>query len=271
MKRFAMILLGCALIMGMSQCKKDNTTNNERVRITLTADGGQNSKTSFDGTNFTWTDKQPEYIYVGCSRYDYCIGELTATGDGTSRVKFSGDLSPVPTVGDDLYFFYLGNGEHDGVTSVSFANQSGNLAEVTNHHIAIGHATYDGTKNYSAKLDMAMAIAWFDTHEFKGSEITLTGTEIYTAATIDYKHGIIEGTTAGGIKIGGPNENCYVALLPQKYLGGQTLVFTDNTTPTHYVGRITFKDQIYAGKFYCSLAGGTGHALEIAASQESGK
>jgi hypothetical protein len=118
-----------------------------------------------------------------------------------------------------------------------------------------------------------MSIAWFDTDEFQGTEITLTGTGgIYTAATIDYTLGKINGSSAAdGIKIGAPSANCYVALLPQQTPGGPTLTFTDNSTP-HYVGRITFKDQIYAGKSYCSLTGGSGaSALVINASQESGK
>lgn len=254
MKRFAMILLGCALIMGMSQCKKDNTTNNESVRITLTADGGQNSKTVFDGTNFIWTNEQTEYIYVGCSGLEGCIGELTGTGDGTSRITFTGKLTETPPAESTLYFFYLGNGRHENASLVSFETQTGVFSDLTNHHIAIGNAEYKGEGAYTAKLDMAMAIAWFNTSAsaFTGSSITLSGDGICNTATINYREGTITASR-GDINISnGVSKNCYVALLPYSTGGPHTLTFTDGSS---HSGSITFNSGIAAGDYYVSNPG----------------
>jgi hypothetical protein len=262
MKRFAMILLGCALIMGMSQCKKDNTTtpNNEGVRITLTADNGQNSKTSISGDNFYWKSEVTEYIYVGCDRYDGCIGELTAIGNGTSRVTFSGTLSQTPQTGDKLYFFYLGNGKHEGATSVSFASQTGNHDDVTNHHIAIGEAFYNGSGSYTATLNMAMAIAWFNTSAFGSpSSITLSGTGICNTATINYKEGTITASNGNIVISNGVSSDCYVALLPYHIVGDYMLNFSTETQ----TGGIIFKQEIYPGDFYESLTGGTPGPLVV--------
>jgi hypothetical protein len=152
MKRFALILLGCALIMGMSQCKKDNTNtpNNEGVRITLTADGSQDSKTDFNAGEFVWTNGATEYIYVGGSAHGY-LGYLTGTGNGESVTTFAGTLQGPIDNGETLHFFYLGKGVKSTamVESVSFAIQDGTKGNVTKNHIAIGHAEYvSGTTAY---------------------------------------------------------------------------------------------------------------------------
>lgn len=266
MKRFALILLGCALIMGMSQCKKDNanTPNNEGVRITLTADGGQNSKTSFDGTtNFTWTNDADEYIYVGGSKHDDCMGVLSAKGNGTSLLKFEGTIT-APDEGETLHFFYLGNGSHHDPTyptSVSFANQTGALSNLTDHHIAIGSAEYSASGAYTAKLDMAMAIAWFNTSEFTtGSSITLSGEGIYNAADIDYKKGTITASIDGDIILSnGVSADCYVALLPYNTGGSHALTFTSESQ----TGEITFNSGIAAGDFYVSNPGSGASGLVV--------
>lgn len=267
MKRFALILLGCALIMGMSQCKKDNanTPNNEGVRITLTADSGQNSKTSFDGTtNFTWTSGADEYIYVGCSGIEGCIGELTATGNGSSRLTFSGNLTTTPPGGSTLYFFYLGNGKHENASSVSFANQTGVFSDLTNYHIAIGSAVYSGSGAYTAKLDMAMAIAWFNTSAFTGgSSITLSGDGIYNEATINYENGTITASKVGDgdivLSTNGVSKDCYVALLPHSTGGPHKLTFTNESQ----TGEITFNSGIAAGDFYVSNPGPDANGIVV--------
>lgn len=265
MKRFALILLGCALIMGMSQCKKDNsnTPNNEGVRITLTADGGQNSKTSFVGTNFIWTSGADEYIYVGGSKHADCMGVLTAKGNGTSLLKFEGTIA-APIEGETLHFFYLGNGSHHDPTyptSVSFATQTGVLSNLTDHHIAIGSAEYSGSGAYTAKLDMAMAIAWFNTNAFTGSSISLSGDGICNQATINYQAGTITVSNVESINLtNGVSTDCYVALLPYNTGGSHTLTFTDESS---HSGSITFNSGIAAGDFYVSNPGSGASGLVV--------
>lgn len=265
MKRFALILLGCALIMGMSQCKKDNanTPNNEGVRITLTADSGQNSKTSFDGTtNFTWTNDADEYIYVGGSKHVDCMGVLSAKGNGTSLLKFEGTIT-APDEGETLHFFYLGNGSHHDPTyptSVSFANQTGALSNLTDHHIAIGSAEYSASGAYTAKLDMAMAIAWFNTNAFTESSITLSGDGIYNQATINYQEGTITASKMGDINLSnGASDKCYVALLPYNTGGPHKLTFTNESQ----TGEITFNSGIAAGDFYVSNPGPDANGIVV--------
>lgn len=265
MKKLTLIVSAIALLIGFSQCKKEVITpnnNDNRIQITLNANyGGNGSKTTFDPAtgNFTWltgvTDAANEYVNVGGSVSGY-LGQLSnqnhrGTGD------FEGTITP-PVSGETLYFFYLGNGNHAGATTVDFSGQDGTLANVTKCHIAIGSEEYTGQTSFSASLEMAMAIAYFNLEGFGSETVYLSGDEVYSVATIDYKAGTITGSNKGYLKAGTASSGMYVALIPSVNTE-TTINFISNSKN----GSMTFLRGIQKGSYYSN----SGNALEVAANE----
>jgi len=265
MKKLSIIVAALVLALGFSQCKKQNTpTTTEGVYITLTAGYGQNgAKTDFNPVSgaFEWTGSagNPEYINVGGNSSGY-LGQLTSTQSGVT-VEFSGTITP-GAEDTQLYFFYLGNGNHASATTLNFSNQDGTLGNVTNYHIAISDGIENtGQKSFTATLNMKMAIAYFDVSGFKKADETaetvyLHGDEVYTTATIDYQTGTITGDAKGYLNMGTANAGKYVALIPSTT--EQTTLKFDSDSKT---GAMTFLRGIQAGKYYAN----NNAALSVAA------
>lgn len=262
MKRFTLIIASLALLIGFSHCKKDNDTpnnNGNRIQITLNANyGGNGSRTTFDpeyGT-FNWLQGYGadvvEYINVGGSQSGY-LGQLN-NNDNKGTGTFNGSIT-TPQDGETLYFFYLGNGSHEGATTLDFSNQSSGT--VTNWHIAIGSSSYtSGDTDFSATLNMAMAIAYFDLSGFGSETVTLFGNDVYSTATIDYKNGTITGASKGNINMGTANTGKYIALIPS--VTTETVLQFDSDSKT---GIMKFLRGIKPASYYSN----NGAALSIAA------
>lgn len=265
-KRSLNLLLASAMLLTFSQCKKAETpTTDEGVKITLTAGYGNGAKTDFTPAAgaFVWTNGQTEYIYVGGSQHDACLGALSGTGTGTNQMTFSGTLTTTPNEGETLHFFYLGKGRNgSAVSTLDFSTQDGSIENVTNYHIAIGDGSYSSsTVNYATTLNMAMAIAYFDVNGFKNASETaetvyLHGDEVYSTATIDYQNGTIAGSTKGNINLGTASNGKYVALIPS--VSTETTLKFDSDSKT---GAMTFLRGIQTGKYYAN----SGAALSVAA------
>ena len=273
MKKLSIIVAALALVLGFSQCKKENTptNNDEGVRITLSANYGRGGeKSGFvpgvgsgDGS-FVWTNGATEYIYVGGSEHTDCLGVLRGTGNGTGNMNFEGDLTTTPSENETLYFFYLGKGQAGTpVTSLDFSKQDGTIANVTNYHIAISEGvTYTGQLSFNTTLNMAMSIAYFDVSGFVSSTneaetVYLHGTDVYTTATIDYQNGAITGGTKGLMKIGTAAAGAYVALLPSGNTNETWLYFDSNSKE----GQMKFLNSIQPAKYYAN----NGAALNVTA------
>lgn len=271
MKKLGLIVAALALVLGFSQCKKENTpaNNDEGVRITLSASyGNGGEKSGFvpgvgsgDGS-FVWADGATEYIYVGGSEHTDCLGVLSGTGNGTGNMTFSGDLDVTPTDGETLHFFYLGKGRAGtSVTTLDFSTQDGTLANVTDYHIAMGNGSYSSsTVNYATTLDMLMSIAYFDVSGFVSSSnvaetVYLHGADVYTTATIDYQNGAITGGTKGLMRIGTAAAGAYVALLPSGNTDETWLYFDSNSKE----GKMKFLSGIQPAKYYAN----NGAALNV--------
>lgn len=252
MKRLGMLLMACAFVLGMSQCKKEETpsVNNEKIHITFSASCGQDgAKTDFyPGSGFSWpTSGVMEYVNVGGSLSGY-LGQLSSNGqnefDTDTERNFSGSIT-TPQDGETLYFFYLGKGDHAGATSINFADQTGILTDVTNKHIAIGSCTYyEGDDSFGATLLMSMAIACFNTEDFVDDfglpeTVYLYGDDIYSSAAIDYRTGKITGITKNYICTGKASEECYVALIPD-----------DDDDPYQESTQINFVSKSHSGSIY---------------------
>lgn len=246
-RKGATMILALGLIMGMTQCKKNTVAPvspaSNGFNITVNANYG-GDKTTFDPSGtFSWNGT--EYINVSGKKSGY-LGVLSGT-NGT----FSGTLSDPAADEEKLYFFYLGNGNHENATTLDFSNQDGSIGNVTNYHIAIGKADYAGETNYNTTLAMAMAIARFDLSGFTNSSdepetVYVHGDDVYATATIDYNSGTISGGTKGYIKAGTASNSIYVALIPS--VSSETTVKFDSNSKT---GSMTFRNGIQASKYYC--------------------
>lgn len=268
MKKLTLIVSALALLIGFSQCKKEVITpnaNDNRIQITLNANYG-GEKTSFTPATgqFAWSTSEVEYINVGCNvagETNGYLGQLQNNGAGSST--FTGEIT-IPDGTETLYFFYLGNGSHAAATTLDFSNQSSGT--VTDYHIAIGSQAYTEQTEFSAELNMAMAIAYFDLSGFnndsKAAEtVYLSGNDVFSRATINYTNGTITGSKNDYIKVGTASSGMYVALIPSTS-SETTLNFVSNSKN----GTMTFLRGIQKGSYYSN----SGSALEVTAEAGSG-
>ena len=264
LRKCVTLLLAVALILGMTQCKKNRVIpdGGKEVFITLNATYGGDRTTFIPGASgngsFVWKDGVTEYVEVGLKkvRNDYRkhIGYISGVGDGTNQIMFSGSLylESEMDVGDSLYFFYLGtssgprDGNGDHLTTLNISSQSGTIDDVTQYHWAIGGARCNeaNQKTYSAKLETVMSILYVDLSGFGNETIRMYGDNVYSVATIDYGRGKIKGTMRGGINIG-KNGTKYIALIPST-ASATTVKFASSTKEAS----MNFFNGIKAGKFY---------------------
>lgn len=251
MKKLTLIVAALALVMGFSQCKKDNLTpNDNRIQITLNANYGGDRTSFTPGTSstqgsFGWSSEVTEYINVSGNNSGY-LGYLTNEnniGFGT----FTGSIA-TPVGDETLYFFYLGNGNHAGANTLDFSNQVGDLDHVTNCHVAIGRVAYKGQTEFnSVTLEMKMAIARFNLSGFGSETVYLNGENVYSTASINYKDGSISGNSKGYINVGTAGADKYVALIPS--VTSETVINFNSSTKT---STKTFPNGIQAGKYYAN-------------------
>lgn len=172
MRRMTYFVMALALVLGFTQCKKEQTApqnETEGVRITLTVDGGSsNSKVEVDPNApvgyATVTFEDGDVIYVG-NNGAYC-GYLQYSG-----TQFSGTVNPTSEA-DYLHFYFMGN---KGTTSQP---TSVNITDQTSKYPVISYARStklykSGVTAYSAKLQNYCAIVKFTTTDIN-ADITIT-------------------------------------------------------------------------------------------------
>ncbi len=168
-----LMMMALAMVLGFTQCKKEQPVpqnDNEGVRITLTLDGGDNSKVDVNptggGTYATVDFKNGDVIYVGNNGH-YC-GYLTHNGTYFTGTINDDDLSAA----DYLHFYFMGNkGTTSEPTSVSITDQTGNYPVISYAH---SKELYVGAGSYTAKLKNYCAIVKFKTTDID-ADITITG------------------------------------------------------------------------------------------------
>lgn len=175
MKRLGMILMASLLLLGFTQCKKEQPTNQnetEGVRITLTVDGGNGSKVNVNPNASegyaTVAFETGDIIYVG-NNGAYC-GYLTHNG-----TNFSGTVTPTSEA-DYLHFYFMGNkGPADSEpTSVSITDQTGKYPVISYAHSTVLYNS--GVNTYSAKLQNYCSIVKFTTNSIPtATAVTVKG------------------------------------------------------------------------------------------------
>lgn len=166
MRKMTYIVMALALVLGFTQCKKEQVPANnetEGVRITLTVDGGNNNgsrvivnPTGHTDPNYaTVTFENGDVVYVG-NNGAYC-GYLEY--DGTN---FTGTVNPTSEA-DYLHFYFMGNkGEKSQPTSVSITDQTSEYPVISYAHSTKLYKS--DVTSYTAKLQNYCAIVKFTTN-----------------------------------------------------------------------------------------------------------
>lgn len=197
MKRLSTIIMALALVLGMSQCKKQETPTNgdngEKVYVTLNVNNGESIAVNVDngGRHAVAPNlgviqfENNDVLYVGYN--GHYIGQLTYQNGA-----FSGNLdAPTSGVKDNLHFYFLGGkapatAPTAGTTTdftINIADQSQNLPV-----LCYGASTQEyktGGSNYSAVLEYKCALVRFDLeNHVENNNVTLSG--VPTQATVNF-------------------------------------------------------------------------------------
>ena len=255
MKKLSTIIMALALVLGMSQCKKQetpttgNTTpTNPGVHITVNVGDKDGKDDNGEKHNIA-----PQYGLFSFSSGDVLYVGHNGQYVGTLKFKngfFDGTIYPDASVTDQpLHFFFLGNSELDGDTivnqttslSISIADQSENLP-VLSYGASTKPFTGAGT-TYSTTLKNKCALVRFDLQNQGDYEVTLSN--VPTLATVNFANPTAEtaivateGQTNGNITLYGEEGNTairWAILLPGTNLSPS--VHTDLNTNS-YTGNV---------------------------------
>ena len=225
MKRLTLIIMAGLLMLGLTQCKKEQTNTNanaegEWVTITVKVDAGDRHIV-YPGTGAV-VYSNGDKIYVGNN--GHYVGTLTYNNGA-----FSGQIQS-PSTADYLHFYFIG-GEYTGTLNAgttesfdwSIADQSEKLPV-----LSYGHSTQkytDGNATYSCTLENQCALVEFSLTLETSDAVTVGG--MLTNATIDFgTPGITPNTDVDSDDITLYSENTttkWAILLPQDAVDGATV------------------------------------------------
>lgn len=226
MKKVSMVLAAVVLVLGLSQCKKQEqqTTNADgTVAITLDVRGGASTGSATDGSrinvnpnngvvNFEYGD----VVYVASG--GKFVGTLTNNGN-----TFVGNITN-PTEGEPLYFFFLGNKTpEETLTPGSSISCSVNISDQTNGKypvisFATSNETFTGAGLYTAFFFNKAALVKFDVTTLSPTSTCILG--LNNKVTIDFStNGFAYSQVDNGlVKLSSGNGERWAILLPQTAL-----------------------------------------------------
>ena len=215
MKKLGLFALAFALVLGMSQCKKENTTtsNDEgsKVPITLNVNGNGGSRVAVDGSTGVVTFEDGDVLHV-VSNGIY-VGTMTYNG-----AVFSGEIDE-PTEGQKLQFYFLGNktpefnSDNTGC-SVVISDQTEYLPVIS---YAPSRENYQvGKTDYNATLLNKCALVKFDVTTISEAATCITG--MNNKVTVSFSDNILTNSQEGNgvitLPAGGGEK--WAILLPQE-------------------------------------------------------
>jgi hypothetical protein len=216
MRRMTYFVMALAMVLGFTQCKKEQTAVPENetktVNITLKVSGNGGSRHDINTTTGAVDFQDGDVIYVGNgSTY---IGTLTRT-DGV----FSGPIIE-PADGTEIYFFFVGGLP---TTPADLSGQSSFTVNISDQStkmpvLSCNHVTYiSGTKSYSCVLQNQCALVKFTTASGTDDPVHVGG--LYTVAQVDFaSNSITNNGTTGFVNLhpdAEDNEAKWAVLLPQ--------------------------------------------------------
>ena len=239
MKKLSTIIMALALVLGMSQCKKQETPTTGNTTpiypgVDITVKVGDNEGKAENGEKHNIA---PAYGLFAFSNNDVLYVGHDGKFVGTLKFKngfFSGTIHPNDALNtpQPLHFFFLGNSELKSDTtvnqttslSISIADQSGNLP-VLSYGASTKPFTGAGT-TYSTTLKNKCALVRFDLQNQglveDGYVVTLSG--VPTLATVNFANPTAEtaivateGQTNGDITLyseDGVSTHRWAILLP---------------------------------------------------------
>jgi hypothetical protein len=216
-KKTCIILLAFALVMSLTQCKKNNETNTtnegEKVFITLNVNKGNNSRLDVDPPHVNF--ENGDVIHVASN--GVYVGSLEYNG-----TNFEGEISNA-TEGQPLYFYLLGNVTPTetltaGTTttcSVNISDQTGDLPVIA---CAPSNENVGETSTFTATLRNKCALVKFNVNTPSNSVICIKG--MNNKVVVDMgTHGLsYEKVGSGVIRLGPGNGEKWAILLPQEAL-----------------------------------------------------
>ena len=159
MKKLSLTLAALALVLGMSQCKKQEepVQNGEKQHIVLTANNGNDGSKvsgSFESAalNLTWEGNESITVSGGAS------GMLTyKSGVGTPNATFEGDIT-IDRGGDIVFTI--------GDAPSSYANQTGTAdgcaAWIKGNNHFVGTSQWQDDGNYNVTMELQYAVLKLD-------------------------------------------------------------------------------------------------------------
>ena len=241
MKRLTYFVMALALVLGFTQCKKEQiaTTENEgeKVTITLKLDNGSRGHIEPGENTAAVVYDNGDIIMVGFN--GAYVGDLTTT-DGST---FSGtvDISGEPTDGK-IHFYYLDGKSQtvdNGECTVDISNQTGSLPV-----ISYACVDYNSNNTYSnVKMHNQCALVKFNLGDVStDAAITLTG--LKNTATIGFDGTVTNGTATGNIVTYGTGSTRYAVVLSD-----QTAVTGGSISAEGYEGTFNIPSAAYTNAF----------------------
>ena len=220
MKKLGIIAMALALLVVMSQCKKENanTSTNEgaKVNITLNVNGGYSSRVAVNTENGEVTFENGDVLYVASD--GVYVGTLTYNG-----TNFSGNISE-PTEEEKLHFYFLGNVDtEETLTEGTSTGCSVVISDQTTKLPVISYAPsredYQvGKTDYNATLLNKCALVKFDVTTSSETATCITGMK--NKVTVSFAENTLTHSQEGNgvITLPAGNGEKWAILLPNEAL-----------------------------------------------------
>ncbi len=234
MKRLGMIVMAGLLVLGLAQCKKEQTNNTQSegnvVRIALNVGPSTGSGTN----NGSRVNVDPDAMeQVTFASGDQIVVASNGAVVGTlehNGTNFTGDITS-PTEGQPLYFYFLGNKQ--GTVANGTAELTVNISDQTTEAglpvISMGKSTVDYSAevtSYTSRLYNKCSLMMFNVTTPSTAAICITG--MNNTVTVDFSnptdenYGFSYGKDGDGLitmpGVTSENDTTWAIVLPQDAL-----------------------------------------------------
>lgn len=245
MKKASLILAAMVLVLGLSQCKKEEQPKviEGEVAITLDVRANNGSKIDVNTSTGAVAFEYGDVVYVASGgKY---VGTLTCGGS-----SFAGRISN-PTLNEPLYFFFLGNKtpmetlEAGTATSCSviISDQTEKLPVIS---FATSNETFTGAGNYTAYFLNKAALVKFDVTTPSSSPVCLVGMNNKVAVDFTNNGFAYSMEGEGRITLAAGNGERWAILLPQASMNSAVAHTLDN----EYLGTCGHVPPIWANDYH---------------------
>ncbi len=241
MKKVSMVLAAVVLVLGLSQCKKQEqqttTDTNGTVAITLDVKVHDGSRINVNPNNGMVAFEYGDVVYVASGQK--FVGTLTNNGN-----TFAGNITN-PTEGEPLYFFFLGNKTpEETLTPGSSTTCSVNISDQTSGYPVISFATsnetFTGAGLYTAFFLNKCALVKFDVTTASEAATCITGMKNKVTVNFAGNALIYSQEGDGVITLPAGSGEKWAILLPQEAVeaGEEGSAYSENGDYTGTFGAI---------------------------------